>query len=119
MILVTLVTVEEPRVPTAHRLRVDHRGYGFHRLFLHYGFMQTPNIPVAIRLDFNLIESIDPNNIAYYLSRATLVPVRDLGGMAYVRKRLFTLMARNALSAADLFQLRPERSMELGMQIEF
>ncbi len=120
VILLTLVTAEEPRVPTARRLQVEHRGFGFHRLFVHYGFMQTPNVPVAIRLclDFDLIDSIDPDNIAYYLSRATLIPVRDLGGMAYARKWLYTLMARNALRAADLYQLPPERSMELGVQIE-
>jgi len=120
VILLSLVTVEEPRVPTAHRLRVESHSFGFHRLFVYYGFMQTPNIPVAIRLclDFNLIDSIDPENIAYYLSRATLIPVRDLGEMSYARKRLYTLMARNALRAGDLYQLPPERSMELGIQVE-
>lgn len=120
VILLTVRTAEEPRVPTARRLLVEHRGFGFHRLFVHYGFMQAPNVPVAIRLcqDFNLIEGIDLDNIAYYLSRATLIPVRDLGGMAYARKRLFALLAHNALRAGDLYQLPPERSMELGVQIE-
>jgi len=120
VILLTTVTEEEPRVPAARRFRVEHRGYGVHRLFVHYGFMQSPNIPVAIRLcqNFNLIDTIDAENIAYYLSRATLIPVKHLGGMAYFRKRLFALLARNAVRAGDFYQLPPGRSMDLGVQIE-
>jgi KUP system potassium uptake protein len=120
VILLTALTDEEPRVPAARRFRVEHHGGGFHRLFVHYGFMQSPNIPVAIRLceNFNLIDSIDAENIAYYLSRTTLIPVKHLGGMAYFRKRLFALLARNAVRAGDFYQLPPGRSMELGVQIE-
>ncbi|MEJ2389649.1 MAG: KUP/HAK/KT family potassium transporter [Chromatiaceae bacterium] len=120
VILLTTVTEEEPRVPAARRFRVEHRGYGVHRLFVHYGFMQSPNIPVAIRLcqSFNLIDTIDAENIAYYLSRTTLIPVKHLGGMAYFRKRLFALLARNAVRAGDFYQLPPGRSMDLGVQIE-
>jgi KUP system potassium uptake protein len=120
VVLLTTVTEEEPRVPAARRFRVEHHGYGFHRLYVHYGFMQAPNVPVAVRLcqSFNLIDSIDPDNIAYYLSRATLIPVRHLGGMAHFRKRIYALLARNAVRAGDFYQLPPGRSMELGVQIE-
>ena len=39
--------------------------------------------------------------------------------MAGWRKRLFVLMARNAQSAAQCFQLPSNRVVEMGAQIEF
>jgi KUP system potassium uptake protein len=39
--------------------------------------------------------------------------------MSVWRKKLFAVMARNALSAAAFFQLPPNRVVELGTQIEF
>jgi len=120
VILLTAVTEEVPRVSASRRLRAERLGGGFYRLFVHYGFMQTPNIPVAIRLcqDFNLIEGIDPENIAYYLAHATLVPTERNGGMRMWRKRLFAIMSRNAVRAGDFYQLPPGRAMELGVQVE-
>ena len=120
VILLTIVTEEQPRVSAARRLQAEQRGAGFHRLHVRYGFMQTPNVPVAIRMcrDFNLIDDIDPDNVAYYLDHATLVPTADLHGMAMWRKRLFAFMSRNASRAGDFYQLPPGRSIELGLQIE-
>jgi KUP system potassium uptake protein len=35
------------------------------------------------------------------------------------RKRLFAVMSRNSRSAAEFFELPPNRVVELGTQIEF
>ena len=39
--------------------------------------------------------------------------------MNIFRKKLFAVMARNARSATQYFQLPPNRVVELGTQIEF
>jgi KUP system potassium uptake protein len=58
------------------------------------------------------------------LGREQLIPRRGpwkKGGMSMnvARKKLFAVMARNARSATEYFQLPPNRVVELGTQIEF
>jgi KUP system potassium uptake protein len=121
VILLTAITEEVPRVRAARRLELHEMGSGFYRLYVRYGFMQSPNIPVAIRLchDRSMIENLDINNIAYYVGHATLSPNAERAGMGMWRKRLFVFMSRNALRASDFYHLPPGRSVELGVQIEF
>ena len=120
MVLLTSSPWDEPWASAARRWPAEGLGAGFHRLYVRYGFMQTPNVPVAVRMcrDFNLIDDIDPDNVAYYLDHATLVPAPELHGMPMWRKRLFAFLSRNASRAGDFYQLPPGRSIELGVQIE-
>lgn len=121
VLIMSVITRDVPHVPTAERLEVDKLGGGFYRVRVYYGFMQTPNIPVVIRMcgELKLIEGIDPERTAYYLGHATLIPVEGNGGMYMWRKRIYAFMARNALPPSAFYQLPPGRAMELGIQIEF
>lgn len=121
VLIMSVITRDVPHVPTAERLEVDKLGGGFYRVRVYYGFMQTPNIPVVIRMcgEMKLIEGIDPERTAYYLGHATLIPVEGNGGMYMWRKRIYAFMARNALPPGAFYQLPPGRAMELGIQIEF
>ncbi len=121
VLIMSVITRDVPHVPTAERLEVDKLGGGFYRVRVYYGFMQTPNIPVVIRMcgEMKLIEGIDPERTAYYLGHATLIPVERNGGMYMWRKRIYAFMARNALPPSAFYQLPPGRAMELGIQIEF
>lgn len=120
VIFLTVVTDEVPRVPASERLEVESMGGGFYRVVVHYGFMQTPNVPVAIRLchDLGLIRGFEPDGTAYYLGHARLIPSTE-PGMKLWRKRLYSFMARNALQADAFYQLPPGQAVELGVQIEF
>ena len=54
----------------------------------------------------------------YYLGREQLIPIGS-SGLAKWRKRIFTVMSRNAQSATHYFGIPPNRVVELGAQIEF
>ncbi len=120
VIFLTVVTADVPRVPASERMEVESMGGGFYRLVVHYGFMQTPNIPVAIRLchERGLIRGFEPEATTYFLGHARLVPTSE-PGMKLWRKRLYGFMARNALQADAVYQLPPGQAVELGVQIEF
>jgi KUP system potassium uptake protein len=65
-----------------------------------------------------------PLDTSYYLGRELLIPrhkawKRSGLSMNIWRKRLFAVMAKNSRSAAEFFQLPPNRVIELGTQIEF
>ena len=120
VILITEVTEDIPRVPAAQRLQVEELRKGFYRVHVHYGFMQSPNIPVALMLciEQKLIPGLDLDTTAYYADRATLIPSVEKTGMWGWRKRLYAFMVRNSQRAVEYYNLPPGKSVELGLQVE-
>lgn len=118
VLIVTVLTEEVPRVPAARRLTVTKVAPGFLRIFVHYGFMQTPHVPVALRLAEEMGQPIDIDTAIFFLGRVKLVPTEKNFGMSVWMKRLFALMSHNAQTAADFYDLPPEQVIELGIQVE-
>jgi KUP system potassium uptake protein len=116
---VVLLTVIGLHVPEAHadeRVRAEVLGENFFRVTVRYGFMETPDIPKALA-DCNLKGvPIALDRVSYFLGRETLLPSGE-ARMHPLRKRLFSFIARNAVSATAYFGLPPGRVVELGMQI--
>ena len=118
IIFFTICVDEDPVVDKAHRLEVERMEAGFWRVQAHYGFMETPNVQAILRqcaehdLEFQEMET------TFFLSRETVIPKADNGGMNIWQERLFAIMVRNALSATAYFRLPANRVVELGMQVE-
>lgn len=49
-IILTVVTAETPRVKDADRVRIEPVNEDFKKLFLTYGFMESPNVPKTLGL---------------------------------------------------------------------
>src|ERR1035437_3647934 len=102
-------------------LRLEH---GFVRVVVRYGFMESPDVKEVMELLRRQGVRSRPLETSYYLGRELLIPKHKAwkrGGLSMNiwRKRLFAVMAKNARSAAEFFQLPPNRVVELGTQIEF
>jgi len=82
-----------------------------------YGFMQTPDIPLALRECAAHGLVLAPERTSYYLGRETLLPDGKTR-MARWRKQLFAFTSRNARPATAYFGLPPNRVVELGMQVD-
>ena len=117
VILLTVLTAEEPHINPASRVQVETMTNGFFRVIARYGFMETAAIGEILNgcRDFGL--DLNPAACTFVLSRETLV-ITPAKGMAMWRKRLFALMSRNAQSATAFFRLPVNRVAELGIQIE-
>ena len=120
VLLLTVVTEDIPRVPADNRLQVTALPCGFYRVIVRYGFMQNPNIPVALKLceERHLIPDLDPEWITYYADRAKLVVGDEASVMRPWRKHLYCFMVRNSQRAVDFYDLPSGRSVELGIQVE-
>lgn len=119
VILLTVLTADAPRVPAAERLKVIGVSPGISRVVVHYGFMQTPNIPVALRLCEKLGLAVDHDNLTYYVGRETLIPTaRVAAWWPWRRHLLFVFLTRNAMRNTTFYQLPPEDVVELGFQVE-
>ncbi len=116
-VFLAVQTEEVAHVPERDRVNVESLGQGFYAIELHYGFMQEPDVPAALRSLRLDDRPIEPMATTYFLGRETLIPT-DRPGMAAWRERLFASMSRNARPATAFFRLPPNRVVELGAQIE-
>jgi KUP system potassium uptake protein len=87
-------------------------------MIVRYGFMQEPNIPVAMRLCEKLGLAIDLDRVTYYVGRETLIPTLEVKGMALWREHLFSFLSRNAMLATVYYSLPVDDVVELGFQVQ-
>jgi KUP system potassium uptake protein len=116
--LLTVLTTDRPRVPATERLQLIGVAPGITRMVVRYGFMQTPNIPSALRMSEKLGLQIDQDNVTYYVGRETLIPSQKVSRWWPWRRYLFVFLSRNALRNTAFYHLPPEDIVELGFQVE-
>jgi KUP system potassium uptake protein len=122
MILVSITTEEIPAVPEMERVTSHDLGSGFYQVIARYGFMESPDVPRLLeslpqRPPPNVPLALKPMETTFYLGRETLLPTGP-SKLARWRKKLFIVMARNAVTASQFFGLPPNRVVEMGAQIQ-
>ncbi|MCY1516453.1 Low affinity potassium transport system protein kup [compost metagenome] len=117
VVLLTVVSEDTPRVAQERRFEVDAYGDGFYRVLLHFGFMEEPDVPAALRLCHLSDLDFSPMRTTYFLSRETVIP-SDVVGMARWREWLFAFLLKNANGNLRYFNLPINRVIELGTQVE-
>jgi KUP system potassium uptake protein len=116
-ILMTVRVEDRPYVPSRERMQISELGKGFYRINLEYGFMETPDIPVALEMCSLHDLHFDMATTSFFISRALVVAGKK-PGMAMWRVRLFLAMTKNAMNAADFFKIPANRVIEMGTKVE-
>ncbi|RTG01687.1 low affinity potassium transporter Kup [Serratia marcescens] len=118
VVLLTIVTTDMPYVHNVQRVAIEQLSASFWRVVASYGWRETPNVTdILYRCGLEGM-SFTMNETSFFMSRDTLV----LGKRPWylrVRGKVFQLLQRNALRAPDLFEIPPNRVIELGAQVEF
>ncbi|WP_425500223.1 potassium transporter Kup [Pseudomonas akapageensis] len=117
VVLLTVVNEDSPRVPLQHRFEVSAYGHGFFRVILHFGFMDEPDVPAALKLCHLDELDFSPMRTTYFLSRETVIASK-LVGMSRWRGNLFAFLLKNANGNLRFFNLPLNRVIELGTQVE-
>ncbi|WP_213876809.1 potassium transporter Kup [Pseudomonas sp. dw_358] len=117
VVLLTVSNEDTPRVPPSQRFEVEAFDEGFFRVILHYGFMDEPDVPAALKLCHLPELDFSPMRTTYFLSRETVIPSKIMG-MARWREGLFAFMLKNANGNLRFFRLPVNRVIELGTQVE-
>ena len=107
-----------PRVASRERVELAKLADGFWRITVHFGFVQVPDIPAALKQAKDRGCPIDLGDAIYFGARDTVVGSKRSNWLMRVRLSLFMLMFRNSVRAVDLFNLPPESYVEVGRQIE-
>jgi len=116
-VILTVRFQEQPWIAPAARAEVVALGHDFWRVTLHFGFMDTPDVPKALALCAPLGLRIPVFETSYFLSRETVVPTPG-AGMANWRERLFAAMTRNAGGVVEFFRLPDNAVVELGTRVQ-
>lgn len=117
VILLSVRTEEQPRVPRAEKVSVEELGDGFFQVVLSHGFMENPHVPRGLRMARHKGLELDMAEVSYFLGRERLYAT-NRPGMAIWREKLFAMMSRNSISATDFFSLPPNQVVELGTMVE-
>ncbi len=117
-VLLTVETAAVPFVAADARLKIDTIGDDFHKAIVRYGFMETPDVPLALMRATDCSGlCFDPMETTYFASRETIVASAH-GGMPIWRDKLFGFMHRNAAPSTDFFRIPMTRLVELGAPVE-
>jgi len=115
-ILLTVLTAETPRVPESERIRIEPVNDDFKKVFITYGFMESPNLPKALQACRKKGLKFDIMSTSFFLGKRTLVPAQQ-PGMPLWQDKLFIFLTKNAANPTDFFKIPPGRVVELGAQL--
>ena len=117
VVLLTVVTREQPRVTASKRLTVTPVGDGIVRIVAQVGFMEKPDILQILREAEAHGVPYDPEHTTYFLSREQLI-AGQRSDLSPLRRRAFMQMARSAQVIADYYNLPHNRVIEIGTRLE-
>ncbi len=115
-IVLTVVTTETPRVKEDDRIRIEPVSEDFKKVFISYGFMESPNIPKALGLCRKLGLKFDIMATSFFLGRRSIVPSAQ-SGMPLWQDKIFIFLMKNAANPTDFYKIPPGRVVELGTQV--
>ena len=115
-IILTVRTTETPRVNDTDRLEIQVINEDFKKVVIHYGFMESPNLPKALALCRKQGLKFDIMATSFFLGRRSVVPSAH-SGMPLWQDRVFIYLMKNAANPTEFFKIPPGRVVELGAQV--
>ena len=115
-LLFTFTSADVPTIAAEDRVSVQTVGPGLYRVIARFGFMETPNILAALRAAEDKGLEYKPDETTYVVGRENPL-ITSSSGMPVWRKRLFTIMGRNAQLASVHYGVPAHRVIEIGSQV--
>jgi KUP system potassium uptake protein len=119
IIVLTIVTTDEPFVDEAHRVKIRKFGQNreFYRVKLYYGFKQNADVRRAMDLLIHEGLVFNPKNASFFIG-SERVAFRMRSPMPSWRRGLFRFLFHNAASPIEFFKIPVDSVVELGIRIE-
>ncbi|PPD32636.1 MAG: potassium transporter Kup [Methylomonas sp.] len=119
IVVLTIVTKEEPYVDEAHRVKI--RAFGdagnFFRVKLYFGFHEEQDVRRALQLCCHEGLDIDQKSVSFFIGSERLA-FRRKNPMPVWQRALFNFLTINSASPIAFFKIPVERVIELGIRIE-
>jgi len=112
-IILTVITEQVPRVPIEQRIQVQTLCHRLTRIIIHFGFMETPNVPAALYRARALGHDVDVENASFFLGHRKIIPDARHGLPAW-QDDIYVSMNKMAVDATDFFRIPPNQVVEIG-----
>lgn len=117
IVIITVLTIEEPYHSKENHIEIEAIASHIYKVVIRYGFMEIPNLPLALKKCEFYGLAIDIEEATFFLGRETLLATKK-AGMALWREHLFSFMSTNAQRATTFFNIPTEQVVEIGIQVE-
>lgn len=114
--VVTVRTADQPYMDPDKIAEIEELSDEFSRVTLTFGYMDTPNVPVALAharkqgLKFDIMSS------SFFLNRRSF-KLAEKGELSRWQKKLYRAMTKIASNAPEYYHLPSNRVVELGQQL--
>ncbi len=112
-IILTIEIGEVPRVPIEQRVEVEVLCSRITRIIIHFGFMETPNVPAALYRARALGHDVDVERASFFLGHRKIIPDSRYGLPGW-QDNIYIAMAKSAVDATDFFRIPPAQVVEIG-----
>lgn len=116
-LIVAIETAEEPRVAPADRAQITKVAPGVFQVQLTFGFMDEPDVPIALSTLSHFGLEYDADDVTYFLGHESIIAGKA-PGMNPLQEHLFVWLNRGADSAGRFFNLPTDRVFEVGSRVE-
>jgi KUP system potassium uptake protein len=107
-----------PRVRMTERLTVEKVAVGFWHVTVRFGFVEVPDLTLALTAARDLGCVIDLKDAIYFAGHDEVVPAVGNRLLPRWRRMLFSFMFRNAVRPVARFALPREQFVQVGRQLE-
>ena len=116
-LILSIRTADRPVVDAAHRVSVEKVDDNFSIVVLHYGFLESPDVPRDLGFGRKgEKQGLDAMKTSFFIGRNSLKPDADKG-MPLWQDRIFMFLQRNANDPTEFLQIPPGKVLELGEQV--
>jgi KUP system potassium uptake protein len=116
VVLLTLNRDPRPTLPEAERVAVERVSPRFSIVTANFGFMERPEIAAVLRACAVTGLQIDSDETSFFYADPKIVRANE-NPMWEPQRRFFEILARNARPLPDDLGIRPERRVELGVEV--
>ena len=117
IVLLTVSMLNTPTISAGEPIEVQPLGGGFSRVIARFGFMESPDVPIALARAREQGLAWSDEDTTYYLADLTLLANGQIG-MSRWRDTIFIFLSRNARRATNFFNIPVDRVVEIGIQLE-
>nr|WP_246326962.1 potassium transporter Kup [Burkholderia guangdongensis] len=116
VLFVHVTNRDVPYVSRDQRVTITPMSHNCYGIVVTYGFKDEPSLPQALRDCEPKGLVVDPAQVSYFLSHATVVAGGK--GMPVWRERVFSVMSHNIGNPAAFYKLTANRVIEVGSRVE-
>jgi KUP system potassium uptake protein len=118
VVVLSVVFADIPRVSEQHRSTVEEVTSGFWHVVLRFGFVEIPDLPLALAHVGALAPAFELHNAVFVGGRDLVVHKPGSAVLRRWRLSLFAFLCRNTVTAVDRFCLPPQDVVEIARQFE-